>query len=174
MIYFIQQGHFGPIKIGYSKNPQSRIGELQTAHHARLRFLGEIEGGISDERRLHEKFAAHRIRREWFAPSQDLIDYIRMALGANPFNDWFDGDNAEYQAEQREGPARSAPRQIRDLEIIPPAAPGSGWSVRSKTADLAVYETTLEDALWAFINDEEVIGRRFGWDLIRFPKDSVE
>lgn len=174
-IYFIQQGHFGPIKIGYSTNTASRFSALKTATHAHLRFLGEIAGSQSDERRLHEKFAAHRIRREWFTPTQDLIDYIRMVLNANPFLDWHDADNQEREAAARaEGwpgvvSARN-PKPLHDLEILPPSPSQKGWVVRSHSAEMTIYDDTLEDALSAFVNDVE-LGVKFGWDAIRFPEE---
>lgn len=168
MIYFIQQGHTGPIKIGFSKNPGARIRELQTSHHAQLRMLGEIDGSLNDERRLHEKFANHRIRREWFAPTQDLMDYIRSVLDENPFLDWFDKDHQESEAKYRATEGHKLPREISDLEIIPPRGLSGGWIVRSKQADLAIFEKTLEDALFAFTNDC-TLGNRFGWDALRFP-----
>jgi hypothetical protein len=178
MIYFIQQGQFGPIKIGYSTNPEQRFAAIKTSHHAHLRLLGEIEGSEKDERRLHEKFAPHRIRREWFAPSQDLIDYIRKALNANPFNDWYDADRDAREAEARADgwpgvtPARY-PKPIQDIEILPPGPTQNGWIVRSRTADLSIFDDTLEDALWGLINDVS-LGVEFGWDLVRFPKEPEE
>lgn len=171
MIYFIQQGSFGPIKIGYSKDPGERHANLQTAHHARLRLLGFIEGGQSDERRLHEKFSAHRIRREWFAPSQDLVDYIRMATGANPFIDWFDEGHIDVEARSRrddQAARRKRARAIPDIEIVPPGPGRDCWTVGSKIADIVIYEATLEDALAALINDDR-LGQEFGWDDLRFP-----
>lgn len=76
-VYFIQQGTTGPIKIGHSLDPASRLASLQTAHHERLRILFTEPGGRDDEAALHERFARCRISGEWFEPTEEVLSYIR-------------------------------------------------------------------------------------------------
>jgi len=82
-IYFIQRITGGPIKIGYSNNPQKRLATFQTSHHERLVILGCVHGDIPYERHLHRQFAGYRIRSdgEWF---QDCRE-IRMFISQNCF-----------------------------------------------------------------------------------------
>jgi hypothetical protein len=75
MIYFIQDTSSRAIKIGTSKNPLSRLSDLQTAHHAPLILIGVMDGTQHEERLLHHKF--ERLQGEWFEPSRALLAYIQ-------------------------------------------------------------------------------------------------
>lgn len=71
MIYFIQAGEGGPVKVGYvdTEDRQAvdfRLGLLQVGNHEQLNVLATMPGGIGVERELHEKLAAGRLRGEWF------------------------------------------------------------------------------------------------------------
>lgn len=77
MIYFAQAGDGGAIKIGSSRNAQRRVLSLGNAAHEDISLLGVMSGGTADEFTLHKKFAAHRIRREWFHPAPELLDFIK-------------------------------------------------------------------------------------------------
>jgi len=77
MIYFIQAGKNGPIKIGHTNNKVSnRMASMQVGCPYELRLLWTLNGDIKDEFNLHEMFKHERIRGEWFHPSKDLVDYI--------------------------------------------------------------------------------------------------
>jgi len=76
-IYFIQGLCGGAIKIGYSKNPQSRLAELQTGYPDTLTILLMIPGTEATERTLHRQFEASRLKGGWFRPDKDLIDKIK-------------------------------------------------------------------------------------------------
>jgi len=82
VVYFIQSGEDGPIKIGWTStgNPWGRCAALQTGSPEELEVVGFFVGPQSEERRLHEKFAEHRIRGEWFAPVHDLKVEIGRSL----------------------------------------------------------------------------------------------
>jgi len=75
-IYFVQQGRDGPIKIGVASDVAARINQLQTGSAEPLRLLSVRPGSRVVERQLHERFTGHRIRGEWFSPSDELMDYI--------------------------------------------------------------------------------------------------
>jgi hypothetical protein len=53
MIYFIQAGKDGPIKIGLAVQPEARKKNLQTAHYEELKIIGILEGDIETEIMLH-------------------------------------------------------------------------------------------------------------------------
>lgn len=56
------------IKIGFSKNPEKRIRELQTGNSRKLAIMGWIESDDqSHERCLHKKYKGFRLNGEWFS-----------------------------------------------------------------------------------------------------------
>ncbi len=86
MIYFIQAGENGPIKIGRADNPQERLKQLQTANPYELKMLwventldtlGQSEAEYELE--LHQLFKLLKIRGEWFKPGEDILNYIRSS-----------------------------------------------------------------------------------------------
>lgn len=80
MIYFIQSGNGGPIKIGFTESDvQARFSQLQTGSPYPLTLLGVIHGDQNAEKALHEKFKAHHIRNEWFEPHKEILRYVAMA-----------------------------------------------------------------------------------------------
>lgn len=80
MIYFIQEGEDGPVKIGYSKeNCERRLSSLQTGNPRQLTLAAVRTGAHgmpAKERELHDRFAAHRIRGEWFEPCDEIMEII--------------------------------------------------------------------------------------------------
>jgi hypothetical protein len=80
MIYAIQAGESGPIKIGKAKNPSWRIKELQTGQHENLRILAVADIPDHNEQWMHNFLAEHRIRGEWFADNDDVRHGIRLMM----------------------------------------------------------------------------------------------
>jgi len=76
-IYFIQGQCGGAIKIGYSKNPELRLKELQTGYPDTLVMLLMVPGNEHDEAVFHKMFKESRLRGEWFKPDPYLIDKIK-------------------------------------------------------------------------------------------------
>ncbi|RLC17902.1 MAG: hypothetical protein DRI57_09140 [Deltaproteobacteria bacterium] len=76
MIYFIQLGTDGPIKIGTSENPQARLAQLQTSNPEKLHLLGTMTGNNSMETKLHQTFSPFRLEGEWFSPASELLKFI--------------------------------------------------------------------------------------------------
>lgn len=76
LIYFIQNKETKNIKIGYSVNTLNRLSSGQSFSAEDLILLVEIEGVTKDEKALHKRFSHLRIKREWFKPGQDLLEYI--------------------------------------------------------------------------------------------------
>lgn len=74
-VYFIQARNDGPVKIGFtSAHPMHKLATLQSYNHDELSVIGFIEGATyADETALHHRFAAERIRGEWFEPSAEII-----------------------------------------------------------------------------------------------------
>lgn len=87
MIYAIQAGLNGPIKLGYARKPRKRLAELQVAHFERLNLLAceETDGDAQIEQYIHELNAKERIRGEWFKPSPEvlrLVDDMKAGVAA--------------------------------------------------------------------------------------------
>lgn len=83
VIYFIQTGREGPIKIGWASSPEHagrRLTALQIGSAARLVLIGLRAGSTADEAALHERFAEDRIGGEWFWPSAALLEEVGVGL----------------------------------------------------------------------------------------------
>ena len=76
MIYFIQSGSDGPIKIGMSTNPERRLKELISLAPGGLRLLATVPGGKAKEIKLHKQFAEDCFQGEWFQPTPALLSFI--------------------------------------------------------------------------------------------------
>ena len=77
MIYFVQAGTGGPIKIGYCSDRKGalerRILALQVGNPFKLTVARTIPGGSRQlERRLHQQFRNLRMEGEWFAADPTL------------------------------------------------------------------------------------------------------
>jgi hypothetical protein len=72
--YFILATITKCVKIGRSKDPEERLKTLQTASPEILRLVGTMDGDFEAE--LHEKFAAYRVRGEWFILCGELTCYM--------------------------------------------------------------------------------------------------
>lgn len=78
------QAETGEVKIGYAKDPEQRMRELQTGNPGEIKLLAIVDHkGPAMERELHRQFAHLRIRGEWFKPGADLLEYIE-SLGDTP------------------------------------------------------------------------------------------
>lgn len=73
MIYFIQSGPDGRVKIGCAHNPARRIATLKCASPYPVEVLAIWEGGFEVEKTLHHFLSAHRVHGEWFAPHAEVL-----------------------------------------------------------------------------------------------------
>lgn len=82
MIYFIQHGDDGPVKIGMvnGRNVNSvgdRLASLQGSNPQKLRLLGYCQGGKREEILLHNKMRPFRVSGEWFELRSELVEVIK-------------------------------------------------------------------------------------------------
>lgn len=90
-VYFIQAGENGPIKIGVSNDPPSRINQidrfpdLETGEWVypktkeqpeELRLLATIPGSDRTEKAIQNRFKDLHIRGEWFRAEEPLLSFI--------------------------------------------------------------------------------------------------
>ena len=77
MIYFIQFGTDGPIKIGTAVDPIVRLRTLQTGTPEPLTLLAVVPGGRTREAEVHRALAHHRRSGEWFEPDDEVFEFVR-------------------------------------------------------------------------------------------------
>lgn len=99
-IYFIAPVGGGPIKIGITQNLALRFRGLMGGSPVPLEILATAPGTMWDEWEIHARYAADRLRFEWFEPTAQLLAVIsaikdsgRLPEGlkghryrSNPFN----------------------------------------------------------------------------------------
>ncbi len=76
IIYLMRNDRTGLIKIGHSRNPSAREETLQS-QEPEVTLFWTHEGTTDDELRLHEEFAANRVRGEWFSLTPSQIEAIQ-------------------------------------------------------------------------------------------------
>ena len=73
-VYFARA--VGLVKIGWAKNVQARLRELQTGCPVDLHLLATTPGERTDERSYHRRFCDFRARGEWFRGDDTIRDEI--------------------------------------------------------------------------------------------------
>lgn len=96
MIYFIQAGKSGPVKIGIDRGG-SRVKSLQSSHFEELRVIRMIEGDRQAEAWLHDHFTKRRLRGEWFRFHKLMLTITPPAFA------------------EKSVPIRMMPNEMRDL-----------------------------------------------------------
>lgn len=82
-VYFIRPvGMNGPVKIGHSVVPESRLDVLSVWSPLPLHLIGSVPGTYADEQFLHRAFVATHSHREWFFYSAELGETISLILEA--------------------------------------------------------------------------------------------
>lgn len=75
MIYFIQHGEDGYIKIGYTSRLETRLRELRKQYGV-VTLLGICDGDKTTERELHSRFSTLNRFGEWYRPTDELREFI--------------------------------------------------------------------------------------------------
>jgi len=78
-VYFVGEAGDGPMKIGVSKDPITRLRSMQTGNPRRLRIERVLAGSVLTEKLLHELWEPHAI---YSATSAGKV-------GAAPGTEWF-------------------------------------------------------------------------------------
>ncbi len=73
-VYLI--GAPGFLKIGHNSNLETRFAGLQSSAPLDLSLIGVLKGSRRLERDLHQRFAAHRLRGEWYREVPDIRDFF--------------------------------------------------------------------------------------------------
>lgn len=73
-VYFIQAGDGGNIKIGFTKNMNSRFRVLQTHCPQPPKLIGlAVNGDRKLEANYHDRFASFRMHGEWFSAAPEIL-----------------------------------------------------------------------------------------------------
>jgi hypothetical protein len=87
VVYIVGPPGCRKVKIGYASDFATRLTSLQIASPEKLIVRALIPGTIDLERDLHKRFAADRIRGEWFRHSKEIAALIAeypFAKGTKP------------------------------------------------------------------------------------------
>lgn len=76
MVYFIQAGDNGPIKIGASSSPWEHVKILQQGNHQELNLIAEIPGDRNLEQKVRADLKPFERGRKWFDATDEVLDYI--------------------------------------------------------------------------------------------------
>ena len=76
MVYFIQAGGNGPIKIGISTSPREHVKILQQGNHHELNLIAQIPGDHNLEQKVRADLQAFERGRKWFDATDEVLDYI--------------------------------------------------------------------------------------------------
>lgn len=82
-VYAIQEGGGGPVKIGWSNDPEIRLAQLQGMNPRGLRLVHRFFVKKAVEKMLHEHFAAHRMSGEWFAVTPNEVREVAHDIFCN-------------------------------------------------------------------------------------------
>lgn len=84
IVYFVQCGKGGPVKIGTTGDGWGRIKDLSTAMPMRMHRVSIVLGGRSLEQHLHRRFRRLRLNGEWFRPEGALKALLRKLPRSRP------------------------------------------------------------------------------------------
>jgi len=76
MIYFIRESDNGPIKVGVTKRPETRLKSLQTGNPRPLKLISILPGYAAKEKKIKSDLKVHSINGEWFNPAPHVLEYI--------------------------------------------------------------------------------------------------
>lgn len=69
------------VKVGFSRDPDARLRDLQTAHGERLQIFATVEGGMDLERKYHNRWKFRRAEGEWFTLCPPILAEIARLKG---------------------------------------------------------------------------------------------
>lgn len=76
VVYFVQFGNSGPIKIGSTSTLKSRLAQLGSSTAQQIVLLGYLQGSVREEKSLHRRFQHLLLYGELFSPSEEILSFI--------------------------------------------------------------------------------------------------
>lgn len=77
-IYFIQSAT-GLINIGSTANVSGSLASIDAGCPCDVTLLATCPGGLLAEKELHEIFASHHVKGEWYLPTSEIMEVIEAA-----------------------------------------------------------------------------------------------
>ncbi|ABI82018.1 hypothetical protein Pcar_3404 [Syntrophotalea carbinolica DSM 2380] len=102
MIYIIEEGENGPLKIGFAADIEGRIKTLQVGNSQELNLVMSFEGSSDLENKIHKNLSRHRIRSngEWFYNNAAVWEYLKTLSTVEPDTEFI--GQTEYLVLKRE------------------------------------------------------------------------
>jgi hypothetical protein len=157
-VYFLRPvGQSGPIKIGVSKHPITRLTHYLAWSPVPLEIVATIAGDGELERRFHNAFAHLHSHHEWFRADSDLSEMIERIRGGQFDISALPAPRSLYAGRRRPKATVDAIRMARALYKfrrqgveIPPAV-----AAATHTYDCSPAETAARRAIVAaFVIDQ--------------------
>jgi hypothetical protein len=76
VVYFVQEGGSGAIKIGATGNIKNRLDMLRVNSPHEMNLVASVPGDERLEKYLHTRFKDSNVRGEWFRPTSKLFECI--------------------------------------------------------------------------------------------------
>lgn len=130
-VYFLKPiGLDGPIKIGHSMNPKSRLETLAIWSPWPLEIIGSVPGRIQDEQYLHRCFLDCHSHYEWFRSTPLLRHTIATIIAAGRV------DPAQLSLTEK-GSVRKKTRRV--INLTPARRLYLSWAARIRAAERRLY-----------------------------------
>jgi len=93
MIYVIEEGLNGPLKIGTTVNLEERLKTLQSGNSKQLNIIMSFKGDSKLESKIHKDLAEFKIREkgEWFYRNEKVFLYLNKLSPIEPKTEIQDG-----------------------------------------------------------------------------------
>jgi hypothetical protein len=163
LIYFMKPvGLDGPIKIGCSIAPATRLQSLGTWSPFPLEVIGSVPGTIKDEGFLHRCFADSHSHHEWFRSSPELRAAIAIMLASGSM----DVIRATHSPK---GSIRTLPQRAR----TPEQRRHFSYSARINWAEKRLRKATGDSGAWRAPDDVNAIMEKYYRSRVLTPADAA-
>lgn len=79
-VYFVTSPEMDTVKIGYSKNPWARLGELRSSYGSSLGVVATIRTVAKSEKSIHALLSDYRVNGEWFVKNECIKSLITQIV----------------------------------------------------------------------------------------------
>jgi hypothetical protein len=79
-VYYVVDTERDVVKVGISRNPWSRVKDIQVGSSSKFELLATLKTTERSEKALHKFFAATRLQGEWFERSEALNSLIQKTI----------------------------------------------------------------------------------------------
>ena len=125
-VYLIQAGKKkgSPVKVGYSKNPEARLKQLQTGNHESLNLIMKIKcGGYDHARRLeldmHRILGGQNVHLEWYRMNKTQVMKILNQMAGDKDIDVVETvDNLSDRAVTEQKPSNKNRNLLKQIELL--------------------------------------------------------